>query len=392
MANFTIIGGAARVTQTSTVIVGSATNGHTFILSARHPSGSSSAYVDILTVTADGVLTTAQIASAIVAAWNASNHSFARAVTASIGATTSTVLLTADRSGVPFLVKTSGTGTTTPTTGNVLTDLTANEGPNCLTAANIAEGVMPTGNTNEVQLTGEYDLLYNLDQSAYDILSFTRYNHTGRVGWPGMPLKVSPKATTGRFINNTPGGGVAYIHVGTNDVNVDVIDAGQSYPIALHLSGGNSSAEWTFHSGNVGVAWIQGDVATAGTVINQGANISIGPLAVVTNYRQTLGWAWDLQVANRTLVYLDGGEYKEELAGTLATLTNNGVYATMLGLGDIQAGTLAGGYSDFVSAQQARSVTVSYVYDAAAFSTRITGTQTPLGKAGKGVPSFGGGA
>lgn len=379
MAQRTGIGGAKKVTQISTITVGGTISGEDFIISAANPSGVGSA-VQIASVTdGDGSATTN--AAALVAAWNASNHPYAQAVTASNVA--GVIMFTADKAGIPFILSVNTPGGSATF---VLATTTANCGPDCYIAENFAEGVLPDA-ASDVVITGDWNVLYNLDQSGVELDNFARHNHRGRIGWPGMPLKIDLKNTAagvGKLIIDCPMGDVAYISFGTAAISPTIIHAGSAYPIALYLTG-SAGVGCTIYSGNIGLAWNEGDsMVFSGVVNNVGnARVHMGPGFNGNKYYQTYG-GWGHCKSDNTIALIelaDGGDFIEQAVGAITSFVNNGTQAVMLGTGAIAGGSCVGGFSDFTGAVADRSVTLSYLVGKAAFASVITtGTRTLLGK------------
>lgn len=376
-------GGATKVSQVQTLTISSSTDTHTFIVTAYHPSGSDTTNgVDIASDTASSDSTTT-IADELVRQWNLSSHPWANFVTASNVA--NVITFTSDKPGVPFQIAKSGTGTHT------LATTTANCGPWSFIAQNFDEGILPVA-SDDVVIAGAWDLLYALDQDGYEIDNLSIYNHTGRIGWPGMPLRVDIENTAagvGKFIVDCPGGGVKYVNFGASAISPVIINAGSAWPFSLYLTA--SAAVNTYvHAGNVGLAWTEGDAyVMSGSLVNLGqARIYMGPGCDLATYIQEMGgWAHCLSDAAVAKISLaGGGEFIEQINGTITLFNNDGVQCLNIGTGAISGGTLLSGYSDFTQAIADRNVTVSYSVKAAAFAPIITsGTRTLIGKPGPGL-------
>lgn len=388
MATRTWVGGASKVVQVQTLTISSNTDTETFIVTAYHPSGSDAANgVQIVSDTASSDSTTT-IADEIVRQWNLSTHPYANFVTASNVA--NVVTFTSDKAGVPFVIAKSGTGT------HSLATTTANCGPWSFIAQNFAEGILPVVN-DDVVITGNYDLLYELDQDGYEIDNLSIHNHTGRIGWPGMPLRVDIENTgvgVGKFIVDCPSGGPRYVYLGTSAISPVIINAGYINPIGLYLSTDTTSGAIVntyIHAGNVGLAWNEGDEYTMTGTLNlltPNVRVYMGPGCDLATYiQENGGWAHCMSDAALLKISLaGGGNFIEQIAGTISTYNNDGTQSLHIGTGAISAGTLLRGYSDFTQAIADRSVTLSYRDGTADFATIITtGTRTLLGKPGAGT-------
>lgn len=179
------IGGGTAVAQVSTVQITGYDVATTYKLTVGH--------LVISTVGTGGSVNTT--ATALAAAWNASTHPYAAAVTAS--ANTDTVTLTADTAGIPFVVTssvTSGTGTIGSITAG-----TANAGPNDFgTAANWSGSTVPVDTDSIVFGNSAYDVLWGLDQSAktFVTVTFTEAFDDALCGLDSNVFQTSATATS----------------------------------------------------------------------------------------------------------------------------------------------------------------------------------------------------
>jgi len=347
MAIKTWKGGATRVSQVATWTISSNTNGHTFILSVTHPSGVPTDTVEIVNETADGVLTTTQIASNIATEWNASNHDFAAAVTAQ--ASSNVVTFTADVAGVPFIISKSGTGTST------LTTTTANSGPNDYgVPSNWAEGAIPIA-TNDVRITGNVDILYGLNQSSVALDDVIIEGFTGRIGEQSHLLAFDPATLTIDCTGNVHLllGSVTTVRVlntgsGHNSSGFGCFLVGAGTTTTLELIGGSTNVS-QFHDANM----------TIGTCHIEGGRNYIGPNITLTTFRQTGGdnTLEGISGATVTTITVDGGDLFAHGAFATTTGTQNGGNVTWEVTGACTTYNARGGLLDLLFSKKTKEIT-----------------------------------
>lgn len=304
-------GKAPTVAQVSTLTISSNTNTHTFTVSLAHPSGNGGAAVLMVTVTADGILTTTQLAAAVVTAWALLSHRWAYRVTCT--SSTNVVTFTAQYPGEPFVISKGGTGTST------LTTTTANSGPNDYgVPSNWINGAVPVA-SDDIEVRGPVAILYSLDQSAVSVEQFIVTDRSATIGWAGAPLKI----VCARFEFNSTA--VAWIDIATSAISIRIngtaFASNGNYGLWIK---GSAIATMYADAGCIGVAMEANDTATATTIHNSGAFVEVGVDTTLTNYRQTAGSGVLRNAGISGQVDCDGGTLRLVNTGTLARVTNSG--------------------------------------------------------------------
>ncbi len=338
--------------------VGSNTNTHTFTLTVTDDDGETGA----VTTTADGVLTTTQLAAALVAAWNASTNPLLTKITASnVGAVVS---LTADTAGVPFSVAASGSGTWSGT-GNT----TENEGPyDYGTARNWQNDAKPAATENVVVGVGTVDLLYSLNQSSVALGDFR--------------VEKGCKSKIGRFENGLPhylridpdlfrceySGQRALFDIGSAAISPYIWADGSPELTGRYVVGIKGSAISTLEiaKGSVSIAQFLADTATI-TTLRIGydttqasdANVLIGAGTTLTT----------LDMAGGVCKALCGFTTGNILAGATLTTEGSGTITTLNAYGTVypnSSGTIttlnAYGTVDFTKDRRARTVSTLVLF------------------------------
>lgn len=314
----TWIGGAEAIAQVETFTVGGTISGETFTISLAHPSGAISAAVAIASVT-DSTTSAATNATNLITAFNASNHEYARYITASSGGS-GIVTLTAQRPGIPFVssVNTPGGSATF-----VKATTTANSGPNDYSvASNWREGIVPVA-TSDVVLTGRFDILYGLSQASVAIDGFTTTDWSGKIAWPGAPLKIDPD----KFQYDSTGG-PSYIDIGNAAILCTVIRTGQQDPYGLYLLGSAGTTLKVEPNAKVCLAWNEGETSTFTNVDNAGI-YGEGPGATTTNVRSASGFVTIRSNQSKTLLLINGGGGYETGSGARTTIQVDGPGASL---------------------------------------------------------------
>jgi hypothetical protein len=337
--------GTQRVQMTSTWLISSNTNTHTFILSATNPSGTDTATtVTILTVTADGVFTTTQLADQIVAAWNASAHEYAIAVTASNVA--NLITFTADTAGIPFIISKTGTGTST-LTSNVI----ANQGPNDYSVpSNWADGIVPVAGDSLIitnHPNGQaFDILYGLAQSTVALIEFKIDNFSGSIGTWATPLHFDVDAflfnsqSAVGYFKMVASGTIAAVNIQAtgNRGNYGCYFEGLSSTItALTISGGSTFLGYQGRISLNGLAVTTLELSggkvrseTGIVQVNQtGGELHyvipfVGGATTITGISIDDGYLYLDSTATLTLLTVNGGHFQYNTGGPITTLTANG--------------------------------------------------------------------
>lgn len=332
-------------------------------------------------VAVTGVTSTAATATALSAAWNASEIPETQDITASV--LSSTVTLTHDDEGVPFTVTSSVSGGA-GTIGAVTTTTSAS-GPHFWTgAANWSGGADPANGDDVYFDNSDVPVKYGLDQSAVTLNSLTfAASYTGTIGLPEvnadgtdeyveyreqyLKIGVSPGTLT---IGSGPGNGSDRIKINTGTV-ATILTAFQSGRgndgelEAILWKGTHASNTLTVYRGEVGVAVFGGESAVIATlklgyVDNEASDaiVRCGTGVTLTTVNQQ-GGELDLNSAVTTVTKLGGS--LQFRTGAVTTLTNDGgsvVYSSSGTVTTLNVGT--GGQVQFDPT--ARTVTNANAY------------------------------
>jgi hypothetical protein len=331
------LGHSKAVQQVVTLVVGSTTNGHTFVTTMNGKS---------YTYAAGAAETTSTIASAIQALLADSDEPEFREVEWTVD--TATVTGTARTAGVPFTVSKSGTGTYT------LTTTTDSAGPSHADdTGNWSAGTLPAVG-EDILIDQGADILYGLDGITPAVYaSFkVKASFEGNIGLPftndsgyveyrtrGWPMATGVPVTVGQGEGDGPR---RVVIEQATALDLTVVKTGsrldESTPVVVVY--GHSSGTIDVISGDVGVA--ADDDTKAGTTTtltcNEGATVVNGPGATVTTCNQrgaavtsygaltTLNQTSGTTTlhAAPTTVTCDGGTVVGRFEGTAATLTFRG--------------------------------------------------------------------
>jgi hypothetical protein len=194
--------------------------------------------------------TAATTAAALAAAWNASTHPYATAVTAAAVAT-DTITFTADTAGVPFVITSSVTGGAG--TIGAATAVTVNAGPNVWsTAANWSTGAVPVNSDTVYIRNSSVSILWGLAQSGVTpTLLVIEQSFTGTIGLPYNKLTTgsgSYNTTVPEYRDQFLAIGAAAVRIGENYASGNVAANGSAL-IKLDL-GTTNAAVLIFNSGN----------------------------------------------------------------------------------------------------------------------------------------------
>lgn len=336
MATNRWLGSSAPVAQVITLVVGSNTDGHTFVTTMN---GKSITYV----AASD---TTSTIASAIQALLAASEIPEFQEVTWTVD--TATITGTARTAGVPFVVSESGTGTYT------LSTVTASSGPNHADdTGNWSQGTLP-GAAEDILIDIPVDILYGLDGiSAAAYASFrVKASFEAKLGLPywneagyvEYRTRTWPMATAVAVaIGEGDGNGPKRVNIAQTTalaLTVHKTDARERSTIPVVNVTGMASGTANVLAGDVGFS--ADDDTTSGTVTtctaNEGATITVGNGATVTTMNQkgatilsygtittlnTLAGTTTLFVTPTTIT-ADGGTVYVRYTGTTTTVTGRG--------------------------------------------------------------------
>ena len=296
-------------------------------------------------------------ASALQAAWEASDSPYAEGITATVSTDTVTLTGTA---GLPFTVTASDTGGS-GTIGSPSTT-TAATGPNFWdNAANWSGGAVPIDADDVVIRDSAVPIAWGLDQSAIELGTLRiEASYTGTIGLLKSAVATSADAqttdasaieyredyliigyTTCR-IGDKAGPGLAD-GAGRIKINNDENAASETHIIqtaaqgtdlnlpAIRLLLANSSANVFVRSaqGGVGIAVeAASETATVGAVTiadtTEVSQVFTGPGTTVTTWRQTGGQNVLEAAADVTTVEIEGGQLRIDGAFKVGTLQCNG--------------------------------------------------------------------
>lgn len=306
------------------------------------------------TVSVAGTTDADGTATALAAAWNASEIPEFAEITAS--AATDTVTLTADTEGKPFTVTSSVSGGT-GTIGSV-TAVTANAGPAVVAAANFDSGSLPGNSDTLILQDSGNSLKYTLDALAavtLDLLVIAAdFSDGAQVGLP----RTNSDATSYVEYRDT------YLEVGATAVRIgegrgqgssglrlNLLSAQTSIQVfatgnssdtdyaALQIIGTHASNVLQVFGGQVDVAMQPGQVATFATVTVSGGQVRFGSGVTLTTVEangdssvevrsaattlrsQGAGRIHKLGAGAVTTVDVGGGVFELAAAGTITTLT-----------------------------------------------------------------------
>jgi hypothetical protein len=363
-------GDAAAVAQVSTVQVTAYDAATTYILT-----------INGKTISVAGTTDEDGTATALAAAWNASDEGEALEVTAS--ANTDTVTLTGDAAGKPFTVSSSVSGGT-GTIGSVTAGTTAT-GPNHWDDAdNWSGGAVPV-NSDDVVIELGSDILYGLDKSAVTLASLTiKRSYTGKIGLPELAnsgqttqyaeyrdtfLKIGATAVTIGDGDGT-GSGRIKINFGTVAHTTNVYGTGQALESgipALLIKGSHASNVLNVLRGSVGVAIYAGetgqlDFLRMGYVANQASDAQVTLGSGVTNDAVIVDGG-KLTIASATTTLNQSAGEVTILAGAHAAIVQTGGTLIYRGTGTVTAYTGSkGAVLDFSKDPRARTVSAATAY------------------------------
>lgn len=328
-----------------------------------------------ITVTAASTSASTLIA-ALALAWNNSTLAEFTEVTATADGTT--LVLLADKPGVPFTV--TGSTTNGGATNNQALSITAAinaSGPNFWsTPRNWSGNAVPQANDDVYLVDSAVDILYGLNQAAIALASLhIEQSFTGRIGLRALNtlgyaeyreqyLRV---AAARIHIGRGHGGGSSRIKLdtGSTTTTVNVFDTGSAEDniAAVHWLGNASAATLNLYRGSLGVALRPGETATLGTLrmapessAGREARVELGSGVTVTTIDKCGGQLRFAGQAISDLTQHDGQTVVD--AGNVAALRVCGGTVVYNSTGTLSAATVsAGGKLDF--SQDVRDKTIS---------------------------------
>jgi len=304
--------------------------------------------------------TVASVATGLAAAWNASSD--VRAATCTATVVSSTVVLTADTLGMPFVITCStvdgggnDTQTLVPTTS--IANVSANDAGNL---NNWSDGVVLTTSDVVVLENSASHILHTLDQSAVTLASLTiKPTYTGRIGLYKNKFATTAtthSATKSEYRDEYLKIGVTNfsmpLHVGAGSpssssrVNVNfgtvqttVLINGTSQSSAddqlppVRLLGTHAANKLTMTDGVVGSCLVAGELSTWTEVNVSDGILNLGVGATLTTLNVEGG---DVQIASAvTTINQDGGKITVNGSGGITTINCNGGEINYNGSGTI---------------------------------------------------------
>jgi hypothetical protein len=375
MADIRYIGQAVVVAQVDKFTPGGTIeSGDIFTLTITGWDGRTAAVSFAATAT-----TVANVVAGLVAAWNASTNTLIATLTAA-DVSTQYVTLTADVAGVAFSV----VGTTTEANGDAADDqtlvraaVTANGSPydwSC--AANWSAGAVPGAAASQNVYVEDAIILYGLNQSGTaETLSSVNVirSQIGTNPATGyLPVYLQVKATAvniARYI----GPGTApeeetpiLINTGSTASTITIYNTGTNDTTtmpAIRILCNSASTVLNLRKGSVGMAVIDGETATIGTInqnydTNQDTDtyLYLGSGVTVTTIDKTGGDA--VILCGATTIRNKGGTLRTEGTGAITTMTCNKGTITSNSAGTITtANAIEEGVIDLTRSSVARTIT-----------------------------------
>ncbi len=234
-----------------------------------------------ITYTASGTDTVGSVLGALISAWNASSIAEFMELTAtglpSAGPYTS-LRLTGVTAGLPSTISASTTGGATFSIANTVPATGPNDFKN---VRNWSGGVAPGSSDHLVFDSGSVACLYGLNTTLTGVSLTIQSGYSGTIGLPAIHgnstssstySEYRPLALTlagGTVVINSPAINRCNLAFGANLTDLRILATGRridsSVPAVL-IVGGDSSSVLNLVSGDVGLAFYDGDTATFGTV------------------------------------------------------------------------------------------------------------------------------
>ncbi len=358
-------GKAKRISQVTTILIGSNTQNQTFIINFSHPSGVGDV-VEMGTYTVGASDTTGEIADAIYymlttgSASGASgesgtgtlthNHDFVTAVSYSIDIAASTVTCTAVSRGVPFILTVTGTGTSTVTT------TTANSGPNCWdVASNWLEGKVPIDDDDVLIPARTSDILYGLNQTGILLDTLVVDGFSGRIGWSFAPLYIGASDE----IHVDGQGSYVYWRIDNNTTTAimrvhNCAETGISFNSAA-----GTITDFYQYGGRVIHGLDRGTAVAITDAYILGGEFNSYRQSTIVELRQSGG---NVHLSGGTNgsggavpVSISAGHLDYDITGTVSLIVQTGGYVRLLE-GTVTAYTLAGGSLDCTASLESKAI------------------------------------
>ncbi len=330
-----------------------------------------------LTVTVNGkscvltigaTVTTASIATALAAMWNGttatgdatrsevgSNIAEFKEATATIGATTSTVLFTMNTAGIPLIMSAStdsGSGTVT------LTNPTVASGPNFFNnALNWTTGSVPVSTDTIYYDNSSVPCLYGLDQSAVvPAAMYVALSYTGTIGLPEINQAGGYHEYRSTYLSLGPvilqigtgagnGSGRIKINTGSTVCALTVFASGSpaDEKPAIICKGTHASNALVMSGGTLGVALFGAEVATLATVTKNAGDLTTGAGVTLSGALKNDGGTWVANSAIATSLTITNGTVTLNGTGAVAQLTIDGGTVVYNSTGTLGGATVVGG-------------------------------------------------
>ena len=387
MATNRFLGVASEVAQVDTLVVGGTIEiGDVFNIIVTGTDGS----IHIITYTAvDTVIAT--VVAGLVAAWNASTEALCTPITAADASPN--VTLTAAVAGVGFSVTVETTeagGGAADTQTFTTSTTTVNSGPKDWSVTdNWSLGVLPGAAAGHDAVVDGAEILYGLDQSGIAntlaSLNIIRSQIGSNPATGYIPIYLQIKATSVIIGQHTgPGTSVeaapVNIDLGSTASTIIISNTGTNSPTtmpAVRILANSSSTTLHVNKGNVGIALVDGETATLGSVSGSytsnrssdsklyiGAGVTLTTANFYAGQTEMACGATTVNIFEATLTTIgeglletvnqNDGTFYSNSSGTITTLNNRG------------------GITDFLRASVARIVTTlkldpggSVIYDPA---------------------------
>lgn len=387
MATNRFLGVASEVAQVDTLVVGGTIEiGDVFNIIVTGTDGS----IHIITYTAvDTVIAT--VVAGLVAAWNASTEALCTPITAADASPN--VTLTAAVAGVGFSVTVETTeagGGAADTQTFTTSTTTVNSGPKDWSVTdNWSLGVLPGAAAGHDAVVDGAEILYGLDQSGIAntlaSLNIIRSQIGSNPATGYIPIYLQIKATSVIIGQHTgPGTSVedapVSIDLGSTASTIIISNTGTNSPTtmpAVRILANSASTTLHVNKGNVGIALVDGETATLGSVsvsytsnrssdskLYIGAGVTLTTANFYAGQTEMACGATTVNIFEATLTTIgeglletvnqNDGTFYSNSSGTITTLNNRG------------------GITDFLRASVARIVTTlkldpggSVIYDPA---------------------------
>lgn len=337
-----------------------------------------------IVLTLGATVTNASIATALMNMWNGGAQAGDATVsqtgdnvpqmaeaTATIGATTATVLFTMGTAGRPMVLTkaTSGSGVLT------LTNPTVATGPKFWSDANNWSGgaVPTTGDTARLD-NCNIDISYGLAQSAVTLAAlYIDQSYTGSIGLPERNAGADYEEYRAQYlaisatvlqIGAGPGSGSGRIKINTGVAPAALTVFASGSPLEADLpaviwKGTGTTSSLVQSGGSVGAAVFGGELAQFATVKKVGGDLLTGPGVTLSGALQQDGGTWQINSPVAASLTQTAGSATINGTGAVAQLTVQGGTVTYNTTGTLGGATILSGNGvlDFTGNNVAMSCT-----------------------------------